>query len=73
MTGNYNSIVGMERGEPINRFVTGMSSGRFIPAAGLSTMCGAAVETDDETGLAVRAAAVRVGPYLEEQKPQFWE
>ena len=53
MTGHYNSIVGMERGEPINRFVTGISSGRFVPAAGAATMCGVAVETDDETGLAV--------------------
>ena len=73
MTGDYDSIVGMEKSEPINRFVTGISSDRFVPAAGAATMCGVAVETDDETGLAVRAAAVRLGPHLEEQKPQFWE
>ena len=73
MTGDYDSIVGMERSEPINRFVSGMSSGRFVPAARPATMCGVAVETDDETGLAVRVAAVRVGPHLEEQNPQFWE
>jgi 2',3'-cyclic-nucleotide 2'-phosphodiesterase len=73
MTGDYNSIVGMERSEPINRFVTGISSGRFVPATGAATMCGVAVETDEKTGLAVRISALRVGPYLEEQKPQFWD
>jgi metallophosphoesterase (TIGR00282 family) len=73
MTGDYNSVIGMERSEPINRFVTGISSSRFVPAIGAATMCGVAVETDDETGLAVRAAAVRVGPSLEQQKPGFWE
>jgi metallophosphoesterase (TIGR00282 family) len=73
MTGDYDSVVGMQKIEPINRFVTGISSGRFVPAEGAATMCGVAVETDDGTGLAVRAAAVRVGPSLEEQKPQFWE
>jgi 2',3'-cyclic-nucleotide 2'-phosphodiesterase len=73
MTGDYDSVVGMERSEPINRFVSGISSGRFVPAGRPATMCGIAVETDHETGLAVRVAAVRVGPHLEEQKPQFWE
>ena len=73
MTGDYNSVVGMDKREPINRFVTGISSGRFIPAAGAATMCGIAVETDDRTGLAISTAAVRIGPHLEEQKPQFWE
>jgi 2',3'-cyclic-nucleotide 2'-phosphodiesterase len=72
MTGDYNSVVGMERSEPINRFVTGIPSGRFVPATGAATMCGVAIETDQTTGLAVRIAALRVGPHLEEQKPLFW-
>src|ERR1700756_376431 len=60
MTGDYDSVVGMQRSEPINRFVTGISSGRFVPAGGVATMCGVAVETDETTGLAIRATAVRV-------------
>jgi hypothetical protein len=30
------------------------------------------VETDDRTGLAVRAAAVRLGPHLAESVPPWW-
>ncbi|MFL5202773.1 MAG: metallophosphoesterase, partial [Microvirga sp.] len=37
------------------------------------TLCGIAVETDDRTGLALRAAAVRLGPVLEETWPAFWD
>jgi hypothetical protein len=53
-----------DRSEPINRFATGISSGRFVPATDLATMCGVAVELDDQTGLAVRIAGVRIGPHL---------
>jgi len=73
MTGDYDSVVGMDRGEPISRFATGMSSGRFVAATGVATMCGVAVETDDKTGLAVRIAALRIGPHLEGQQPKFWD
>src|ERR1700722_20716747 len=34
MTGDYDSVVGMDRREPINRFATGMSFGRFVAATG---------------------------------------
>jgi metallophosphoesterase (TIGR00282 family) len=73
MTGDYNSVVGMDRSEPINRFATGISSGRFVAATSVATMCGVAVETDDKTGLAVRIAALRIGPHLEAQQPEFWD
>jgi metallophosphoesterase (TIGR00282 family) len=64
MCGDYDSVVGMERLEPMTRFVTGMSKGRFTPAGGEATLCGTFVETDDATGRAVRAVAVRVGGRL---------
>lgn len=73
MTGDYESVVGMDRSEPINRFATGISSGRFVAASGAATMCGVAVETDDKTGLATRTGAVRIGPHLEGQEPTFWD
>jgi calcineurin-like phosphoesterase len=73
MTGDYDSVVGMDRREPIDRFATGMSSGRFVAATGVATMCGVAVETDDKTGLAVRIAPLRIGPHLEAQQPKFWD
>jgi 2',3'-cyclic-nucleotide 2'-phosphodiesterase len=73
MTGDYDSVVGMARSEPIKRFATGISSGRFVAATGVATMCGVAVDTDDTTGLAVRIAPLRIGPHLEEQQPKFWD
>jgi metallophosphoesterase (TIGR00282 family) len=72
MTGDYTSIIGMKKEEPLGRFTTGISSARFEPATGVATMCGVAVETDDATGLAVRIAPVRLGGTLEQTAPAFW-
>lgn len=71
MCGDYDSVIGMDRLEPITRFVTGMSKGRFVPAEGPATLAGTFVETDDATGKAVRAVAVRVGGRLSESVPTF--
>ncbi len=72
MTGDYDSIIGMNKEEPLRRFTTGIPSARFEPATGVATMSGIAVETDDATGLAVRVAPVRVGGRLEQAVPGFW-
>lgn len=72
MTGDYHSIVGMRKDEPLRRFTTGIPSGRFEPAGDVAAMCGIAVETDDSTGLAVKVAPVRVGGRLERAIPAFW-
>jgi len=72
MTGDYDSIIGMQRDEPLRRFTTGIPSGRFEPAAGVATLSGVAVETDDATGLAVKVAPVRIGGRLEPALPGFW-
>ena len=32
MTGDYDSIIGMQKEEPLRRFTTGIPSGRFEPA-----------------------------------------
>jgi calcineurin-like phosphoesterase len=71
-TGDYDSIIGMQKEEPLHRFVTGIPSGRFEPAFGTATLSGVAVETDDATGLAHRIGAVRLGGRLEEARPTFW-
>ncbi len=66
MCGDYNSVLGMETDEPINRFLTRLPRERFEPAVGPATVSGLAVETDDRTGLAVRrqlAARWRFGTY----------
>jgi 2',3'-cyclic-nucleotide 2'-phosphodiesterase len=72
MTGDYDSIIGMQKDEPLRRFTSGIPSGRFEPAQGAATLSGVAVETDDATGLAVKIAPVRIGGRLEPTLPGFW-
>jgi hypothetical protein len=69
MCGDYNSVIGMEKDEPLRRFVTGMPKGRFTPAGGEATLSGVYVETDDRTGAATRVAPVRLGGRLEAAAP----
>ncbi|MEL6979710.1 MAG: TIGR00282 family metallophosphoesterase [Pseudomonadota bacterium] len=68
MTGDYDSVIGMDKTEPIRRFQTGLSA-RPEPAKGTATVCGLFVETDDATGLAARAAPLRLGGRLSEAWP----
>jgi metallophosphoesterase (TIGR00282 family) len=65
MCGDYDSVIGMDKLEPLRRFVTGMGTARFEPALGEATLCGTFVETDDSTGLARRIAPVRLNGKLE--------
>jgi 2',3'-cyclic-nucleotide 2'-phosphodiesterase len=72
MTGDYHSVIGMNKQEPLQRFLRKISSAKFEPALGPATLCGLAVETEERTGLAIRVGAVRLGGRLEEAKPAFW-
>ncbi|MCY4241840.1 MAG: TIGR00282 family metallophosphoesterase [Rhodobacter sp.] len=69
MCGDYDSVIGMEKYEPMRRFTTGMSGGRFRPARGEATLSGVFVETDDRTGKARRVTAVREGGLLPSAAP----
>jgi 2',3'-cyclic-nucleotide 2'-phosphodiesterase len=73
MTGDYDSVIGMNKDEPLGRFLRRVPSTRFEPATGPATLCAIAVETDDATGLARRVGAVRLGGRLEEARPAFWD
>lgn len=73
MTGDYDSVIGMVKHEPLSRFLRRIPSERFEPALGPATLCGIAVETDDKTGLATKIGAVRLGARLEEARPAFWD
>jgi hypothetical protein len=42
MCGDYRSVIGMQKAEPMRRFVTGMPKGRFVPAQGPATLSGVA-------------------------------
>jgi metallophosphoesterase (TIGR00282 family) len=71
MTGDYESVIGMEKDEPIRRFTTKLPSSRFEPATGAATLCGVAAELDNH-GLAIRIAPVRIGGKIAQAKPDFW-
>ncbi|MEC8132224.1 MAG: YmdB family metallophosphoesterase, partial [Pseudomonadota bacterium] len=64
MCGDYDSVIGMEKDEPLKRFRTKLRGGRFVPAPGTPTLCGLVVETDDQSGLAVDIAPLRFGGRL---------
>lgn len=69
MCGDYNSVIGMDKEEPLRRFTRKISGGRFTPALGAGTACGVFVETDDKTGLAGTISPIRVGGRLIEIWP----
>lgn len=73
MCGDYDSVIGVDVEEPLNRFLTGVPNARFSPAEGEATLSGVVVETDPATGLAVRVAPLRTGGALAEAWPDFGE
>jgi calcineurin-like phosphoesterase len=72
MTGDYQSVIGMDKDEPLGRFLRRISKSKFEPADGPATLSALAVETDDATGLATKVGPVRLGGVLEEARPSFW-
>jgi 2',3'-cyclic-nucleotide 2'-phosphodiesterase len=73
MTGNYDSILGFQKQEPIRRFFEKTPSAKLEIQEGDATLCGLAVEIDDRSGLARAIAPVRLGPHLEPATPTMWE
>ena len=65
MCGDYDSVIGMDKAEPMRRFLTGMGRDRFTPAEGEATLSGVLVVTDDRTGLATEIRPVRDGGRLQ--------
>jgi metallophosphoesterase (TIGR00282 family) len=72
MTGDYDSVLGMDKEEPISRFLRKIPGGRFQPAAGDATLCGVAVDVSDRSGLAEAVGPLRVGGRLTPAMPAFW-
>ena len=64
MCGDYDSVIGMEKAEPMRRFITGMSRERFTPAGEEATLSGVLVTTDDRSGLATAVEPLRRGGRL---------
>src|SRR5690554_2585427 len=69
MCGDYNSVIGMDKQVPIQRFTRKLPTERLAVAQGPATLCGVFLETDDRTGLALRVEPIRLGGRLQEQLP----
>jgi metallophosphoesterase (TIGR00282 family) len=69
MCGDYDSVIGMEKGAATERFVRKVIGSRLEPATGPGAIAGLYVETDDTTGLSLRAEPVRIGPGLPPARP----
>jgi len=69
MCGDYDSSIGMDKEEPLNRFLTKLNKTRMEPASGPATVCGVLVVTDDQTGLATAVEPLRTGGRLSEIWP----
>ena len=59
MCGDYHSVIGMDKKEPLRRFIVGMGKERFTPATGEASLCGVLLSTDDKTGKATEISAFR--------------
>ena len=66
---DYDSVIGNDKEEPLRRFTTRISGGRYRPASGPATVCGVFVETDPATGLARRIEPIRLGGRLSQHVP----
>ena len=67
---DYDSVIGMEKFEPLQRYTRKLPTNRFSPASGPATLCGVFVETTAK-GLATRIEPVRVGGRLKQSIPDL--
>jgi metallophosphoesterase (TIGR00282 family) len=66
---DYDSVIGMQKEEPLRRFTSRIPQGRNEPAKGPATVCGVFVQTEPRTGLAVRVEPIRIGGRLRPHVP----
>ena len=71
MCGDYDSSLGMNKEEPLNRFLSKLPKSRMEPATGPATVSGVMVVTDDNTGLATGISPLRIGGRLSEVWPEL--
>jgi len=67
---DYDSVIGMDKAEPLQRFTRKMPTQRYAPATGPATLCGVFVQTG-ANGLATRIDPVRVGGRLKPSLPEL--
>ncbi len=64
MTGDYDSVIGMRKDIPVQRFKRKMPGERMVPANEEATFCASLITTNDKTGLAESIKPVIAGPWL---------
>ena len=69
MTGDYDSVIGMDKSGSIVRWRTDTPTRRLEPATAEATLCGVLVDTDVRTGLATRIVPIREGGRLQVSSP----
>lgn len=60
MCGDYESVLGFDKDEPVNRLLRKYTGNRLLPAKGTGTLFGILVETDDKTGLATSIQQIKL-------------
>lgn len=69
MCGDYDSVIGVKKDQPIKRFTRHLPNERFLAADGKATVCGCMIETDDTSGLATRMERLQLGGRLRQTLP----
>tara|TARA_B100000686_G_C16615899_1_gene876436 strand:+ start:368 stop:1159 length:792 start_codon:yes stop_codon:yes gene_type:complete len=61
MSGDYDSVIGMDKEIPIHLFTKGFrKEGKFTPSSGQISICGTYLETDDKTGFSRKIEAFQI-------------
>ena len=69
MCGCYDSVIGMDSGIAVTRFIRKMPGEKLRPAEGPVTLCGVLFDVDPATGLCSHAEAFRTGGLLRASLP----
>ncbi len=69
MTGDYDSVIGMEKAGAIRRWRSQVPGPRLEPARGEATFCAVLIDSDDATGLARRIEPLVLGGRLAPRRP----
>ena len=72
MCGDYNSVIGLVKEQPLLRFTRKMPTERLQPSGGKATLCGVYVETDELNGHAKEVYPLRIGGRLH-PAPLSWK
>ena len=73
MCGDYDSVLGMDKDEPLNRFLTKIPRARMEPAIGPGNALGRwRSRSTTRPGLRPRTTGLRLGGVLTPTEPLFW-